>query len=263
MAILKNLSNLVKLLIKKKLGFTCVIKRMSVSDQYEALAAGKIDGLLGAWMPAQSSYYDKHKNSFEDLGPNLEGARLGLVVPDVSSTWLIAQDGQHTESYMKINSIAEIKDHYEEFGGKIIGIEEDSGMMRTMRENLIPAYGLEDFDLIPGSEVSMTAELANAIKKRRWLVVLGWSPHWKFGRWKLKFLDDPKKVWGDEAAEIRTLVRKGLKAELPEVFAFLDKFQWTPEQMEQLLIWNEMGGNPHDNAKRWIKYNRKVVDSWF
>ena len=254
-------TNLVKAGIRDKLGYKCIIKRLSVTDMYAAISNGAQDAMLAAWLPGQTTYYEKYKGGFIDLGPNLEGGRLGLVVPQVSSTWLLAQDGQSTEPYMKIDSIEQIKDHYDEFNGKIIGIESDSGMMTIMREKLIPAYGLDDFELIPGTEVSMTAELASAIKKRKWIVVLGWTPHWKFGRWKLKFLDDPKNIWGS-GESIHTLARKGLKGDLPDVYKFLDNFYWKPEEMEQLLLWNEMGGDPYDNAKRWIRSNPKRVESW-
>jgi glycine betaine/proline transport system substrate-binding protein len=107
----------------------------------------------------------------------------------------------------------------------------------------------------------MTAELAHAIQKRKWIVVLGWSPHWMFGRWALKFLDDPKNIWGGDGT-VHTLVRKGLKEDMPDVYKFLDNFNWKPEDMEQLLVWNKMGGNPYDNAKRWMRNNPKVVESW-
>ncbi len=33
---------------------------------------------------------------------------------------------------------------------------------------------------------------AEAIRKKQWIVVTGWSPHWMFGRWNLHYLDDPK-----------------------------------------------------------------------
>lgn len=253
--------NLVKAVLKKKLGVNCILKRMSVTDQYTAISNGTADALLGAWLPSQDPYYQLHKGDFVDLGPNLEGARLGLVVPQVSSTWLVAEDGQKTEPYMLIDSTEEIKDHYDDFDGKIVGIEVDSGMMKTMRERLLPAYGLEDFELVYGDEVSMTSALANAIKRKQWIVVVGWTPHWKFGRWNLKFLDDPKNIWG-ASARINTLVRKGLKEDMPNVYKVLDKFSWTPSDMEQLLVWNEMKDAPYDNALRWMNYNRKSVDSW-
>jgi len=254
-------SNVIKAVLQKRLGVKCVLKRMSVSEQYAAVSNGTVDAMVDAWLPVQQNYLDAHKDQLEDLGPNLKGAKLGLVVPQVSSTWLLSEDGQTTEPYMVIDSIEEINDHYDDFGGKIIGIEEDSGMMRTMREKLIPAYGLEDFELIAGNEVTMTAQLADAIKKKRWVVVLGWTPHWKFGRWNLKFLKDPKNMWG-ESARIHTLARKGLKDEMPEVYDFLDSFRWTPEEMEQLLIWNHMKDTPYDNAQRWMNYNKERVESW-
>ncbi len=254
-------SNLVKAVLWNKLKVKCRLRQMGVSEQYESVSNGSIDAMVGAWLPGQTKYLENHKDQLEDLGPNLEGAKIGLVVPVVSSTWLMSQDG-NTEGYMKIDSIEEIKDHYDDFNGKIIGIETDSGMMTIMRDKLISAYGLDEFELIPGTEVSMTAELANAIKKRKWIVVLGWTPHWKFGRWALKFLDDPKKVWGG-GESIHTLARKGLKDEMPKVYKFLDNFKWSPDNMEQLLLWNQMGGNPYENANRWIKANPEIVESWF
>ena len=56
-------------------------------------------------------------------------------------------------------------------------------------------------------------------------MVTGWTPHWKFARWDLKFLDDPKKVYG-EAETINTIVRQGLKEDMPEVYAVCDAFKW-------------------------------------
>ncbi len=254
-------SNVVKAVLQKKLGVKCILKRMSVTDQYEAVSDGRIDAIVGSWQPAQQKYLDRHKGQYEDLGPNLKSARLGLVVPQVSSTWLLAQDGQTTEPYMVIDSIEEINDHYDDLEGKIIGIEEDSGMMTVMREKLIPAYGLDDFELVAGNETTMTAQLADAIKKKKWIVVLGWTPHWKFGRWNLKFLKDPKNIWG-QTARIHTLVRTGLKEEMPDVHDFLDSFRWTTKEMEQLLIWNEMKDTPYDNALRWMNYNKERVSTW-
>ncbi len=255
-------ANIVKAALKERLNVRCILKRMSVTDQYEALSNDSMDVILGAWLPSQQPYYEKHKSGFTDLGPNLEGAQLGLVVPQVSSTWLVSQDGQHTEPYMRIDSTEELDSHFDDFRGKIFGIEEDSGMMKTMREKLIPAYGLENFELVAGNEITITAQLANAIRKKEWIVVLGWTPHWKFGRWKLKFLDDPKKIWGG-TARIHTLVRKGLKQDMPKIYQVLDNFNWTPEEMEQLLVWNEMKDAPYENAIRWMNYNKKRVDSWF
>ena len=78
-------TNLVRAVIREKLGHKCIIKRLSVTDMYEAVGNKTQDAMLAAWLPGQTSYYDKYKGNFVDLGPNLEGGRLGLVVPQVSS----------------------------------------------------------------------------------------------------------------------------------------------------------------------------------
>ncbi|RDD60424.1 hypothetical protein DRB17_18120 [Ferruginivarius sediminum] len=32
----------------------------------------------------------------------------------------------------------------------------------------------------------MTSSLKRAIEREEWVVVTGWSPHWRFGRWDLR-----------------------------------------------------------------------------
>jgi glycine betaine/proline transport system substrate-binding protein len=109
----------------------------------------------------------------------------------------------------------------------------------------------------------MVAELSHAIQKQRWIVVTGWVPHWIFARWDLKFLEDPKGVFGDRG-NINTLARKGLEEDMPEVYRFLDRFEWEPEEMGQLLLWNreDNGLYPYEKALRWIRTHRDRVDSW-
>jgi len=109
----------------------------------------------------------------------------------------------------------------------------------------------------------MAAELSDAIRKQKWIVVTGWIPHWMFARWKLKFLDDPKNVYGGNE-EINTIVRKGLKEDMPEVYRFLDKFHLTPEDLGQLMIWiqEDHGMFPYDKALRYMRYHPEQIQSW-
>jgi glycine betaine/proline transport system substrate-binding protein len=124
-------------------------------------------------------------------------------------------------------------------------------------------YGLYGYELIKGSEVSMTAELSNAIRKQRRIVVTGWVPHWMFARWKLKFLDDPKNIYGGKE-EIHTIVREGLEGEMPDVYRFLDQFRWEPEELEQLMIWikEDDGMFPGEKALRYMRFHPEQIESW-
>ena len=99
-------------------------------------------------------------------------------------------------------------------------------------------------------------------KDRQWIVVTGWTPHWKFARWKLKYLDDPRGIYGGEEY-ISTIVRKELDKEMPEAYQILDRFHWTAADMEVLMVWNrEDGADPYLNAKRWVDENPEKVKDW-
>lgn len=239
-------TNLVKAVIEEKLGMKCEITPVSAAAMWQSVATGDQDGMVAAWLPTTHAHYLKEvKDKVENLGPNLEGTRIGLVVPE----------------YVTIKSIAELNDNADKFDGKIIGIDPGAGIM-SKTEKAIKDYGLDKFELVEGSGATMTAALGNAIKKDEWVVVTGWTPHWKFARWKLKYLEDPKELYGGEE-HIGTIVRKGLKEDMPKVYSFLDKFNWTPDQMAELMIWNqEEGADPYKNAQKWIKENPKEVESW-
>jgi glycine betaine/proline transport system substrate-binding protein len=109
----------------------------------------------------------------------------------------------------------------------------------------------------------MLAEFSHAVRKHRWIVVTGWVPHWKFTRWPLKFLEDPKNIYGGEQ-HISTIARKGLQQDMPEVYQFLDVFKWSPEEMSQLLIWIHADQDmyPYENALRFIRQNKSLIESW-
>jgi glycine betaine/proline transport system substrate-binding protein len=256
-------TNLVQAVLQEKMGVQCDIIPLTADKMWEAVATGDADAMVAAWLPTtHGHYYQKYENQVENLGPNLEGARIGLVVPDVTVGRQTAASGQRNAPYITVESIPGLKNYAGKFNRKIIGIDPEAGIMQKTRDAM-QVYGLSNFRLIEGSEVSMTAELSDAIRKQKWIVVTGWIPHWMFARWKLKFLDDPKKVYGGDEA-INTIVRKGLKEDMPEVYAFLDKYQVSTEELDQLMIWirEDHGMFPYDKALRYMRYHPKQIRSW-
>ena len=71
----------------------------------------------------------------------------------------------------------------------------------------------------------MTAELGRAYAKQQSIAVTGWVPHWMFAKWKLKFLEDPKGVYG-AAETVNSIGSKELATKAPEVAEFLKNFHW-------------------------------------
>lgn len=256
-------ANLVRAVLVEKMGVDCEIIPMEADKMWMSVAEGTADAMVAAWLPKTHGHYFREvAGRVENLGPNLEGAKIGLVVPHFSVGRQTLGTGLRNKAYIRAQSIGELKTYANKFHGKIIGIDPEAGVMKRADE-AIRAYDLSGFRLIPGSEISMTAELSNAIRKQRWIVVTGWSPHWMFGRWDMRFLEDPKNVFGGEE-HIATIVRKGLKADMPKVYAFLDKFYWTPEEMDQMMVWikDDEGMYPYEKAIRWLRFNKERVSSW-
>ena len=86
-------SSVVKEVMEQK-GFDVTVTPVDVAVVFESIANGDGDATLAAWLPiTHKDFYEQYKDDFEDLGENLEGAKIGLVVP----------------SYMDIDSIEELE----------------------------------------------------------------------------------------------------------------------------------------------------------
>jgi glycine betaine/proline transport system substrate-binding protein len=203
--------------------------------------------MVAAWLPTtHESYMKDNEGKLEDLGPNLDGTKLGLVVP----------------SYMNINSIEDLNG---EVGGTlnytITGIEPGAGLMMKT-ESVLEEYGLKDkWTLLESSSAAMAQALEKAYNNEEPIIVTGWTPHWKFAKMDLKYLEDPKGVYGQDE-QIHTIVRTGLKDDQPEAYAFLDAFNWTPDDMAEVMIQIVEGASPEDAAKAWVEANADKVDAW-
>jgi glycine betaine/proline transport system substrate-binding protein len=238
-------TNVVKAVLQEKLGYEVETTPVSAAAMWQALSTGDVDAMTTAWLPVTHGHYlEKVKDGVENLGVNCEGAGIGLVVP----------------TYVTIDSIAEMNEHADKFNGEITGIDPGAGIM-SKTEEAIEEYGLDNFKLMESSGSMMTAVLADKIKNQDWVVVTGWTPHWKFARWDLKYLEDPKGVYGG-TEYIATIVRKGLKEDMPEVYNFLDNFHWTLADIGEVMGWNAEGADPYDSAKRWINENPDKVAAW-
>jgi glycine betaine/proline transport system substrate-binding protein len=143
---------------------------------------------------------------------------------------------------------------------KIIGIDPGAGLMKAASK-VLDEYKLDDWKLVEGSSAAMTASLKKAYDKKESIIVTGWTPHWMFAKFDLKYLDDPKGVFGKDET-IHTIVRKGLKDDLPGAYKVLDQFNWTPDDMGAVMSKIVDGENPEDAAAKWVKDNTDKVAEW-
>ncbi|MCF8110463.1 MAG: glycine betaine ABC transporter substrate-binding protein [Desulfobacteraceae bacterium] len=236
---------MIKAVLEEKLDYECNLRPVSAPALWQTTASGNADGFVCAWLPSlHRVYYAKAGDNVVDLGPNLGGTKVGLVVP----------------KYVEINSIEQLRQHSEKFDNKIIGIDPGAGIMLATREAM-DAYGLENMELVAGSGAVMTSVLGSKIDKGEWVVVTGWTPHWKFATWDLKYLKDPKNVFGGSEA-IHTIVRKNLKTEKPELYEFLDNFYWELGDIHEVMAMIRQSGKPYETAVEWINKNPEKIEPW-
>lgn len=256
-------ANLIKAVFEEKLGIACEITPMGADKMWQAVAKGDADAMASAWLPdTHFHYHEQFKDQVVDLGPNMEGTQIGLVVPDVTMGRLTAGSGLRNKPYITIDSITGLSDHADKFNYRIVGIEPEAGIMHKTREAM-ETYGITEFRLQESSEVAMMAELSHAIRHQKWIVITGWLPHWSFARWNLKFLDDPQNVFGGPGA-IHTIVRQGLEKDMPRAHRVLDRFCWEAPDMGQLMLWiqEDDGLFPYEKALRWMRTNPEKVKAW-
>lgn len=143
---------------------------------------------------------------------------------------------------------------------EIIGIDPGAGLMAAT-EKVLSAYELNDWKLIEGSDTAMMAALEKAYKGQKPIIITGWTPHWMFSKYDLKYLEDPKKVYGEDE-KIHTIVRLGLKDDEPTAYTFLDRFHWEPSNMEDVMVSIQGGTSPEEAAGNWVEANLDKVNEW-
>lgn len=237
-------TNIIKTVLEDK-GYKVKIVPLSGAAMWQAVATGEADAMVAAWLPATHAAYNaKLKDKVVDLGPNVTGAKIGWAVP----------------TYVDITTIEDIKKDPAKFGGKVIGIDPGAGLMKAS-EKAVKDYGLP-VKLVEGSDATMVAALKDAYAKKEPIVVTTWTPHWMFAEWDLKYLADPKGVFGGEET-VNTVVSTKLKEEAPEAYKILDNFSLSLDDEQKVMVENNKpGADPAATAKAWVAANKDKVDTW-
>lgn len=152
-----------------------------------------------------------------DLGVIYDGARIGWVVPSY-----VPKDKLDSRSDLKKSGVADKLNH------KIQGISAGAGEMERSKDAL-NSYGLRHYNLISASGSAMTAALAPAIQRKQWIVVTGWSPHWMWGRFHLRYLKDPKNALGT-SEHVDAIASKSFYAQAPKVYDLISRMHYSVAQ---------------------------------
>jgi glycine betaine/proline transport system substrate-binding protein len=238
-----SLTNVGKLLLEK-IGYKVDLKQLDTGLIYQSLSTGDVDVFFNAWLPGQQSYLNKLGDKIDILATSAGPTPGGLMVP----------------SYVNVSSIEQLNDPkvVASLGGKIVGIDAGSGLMMKTKE-VLKTYGL-NVELVTSSGAAMSAAFKTAYEKKEPIVVTGWCPTAMCAKYSVKFLDDPKNIYG----ETRNwhVASKAFRAEHPRAVQFLSRFTLFEKQMSNVMVWiDEDGMKPEAAAQRFLDENKELV--WY
>ncbi len=237
------MTHLAKAYLDQK-GYEVDIKPIEPGPIYASLSKGDADVFLDAWLPnTHGEYWERFGDKIDHIGTAFGGGTTGLVVP----------------GYVTIDSITQLNDNVEKFDGEIIGIGSGAGIHKNTLK-AIEEYSL-DFKQVTSSGTAMVAALEGAMNDNEWIVITGWKPHFKWARYDIKYLEDPKGVFPKD--ELRILARKGFAEDFPKLAEFFGNYELGEAKLYELMADVKDANDPIDGAKKFLQNNKELVDGWF
>lgn len=142
----------------------------------------------------------------------------------------------------------------------ITGIEPGAGITERTEAALEEYDNLDGWELETSSTAGMMGQLDTAYSNEDPIVLTGWTPHYKFEQYDLKFLEDPEGVFG-EPEFVHTMARMGFEEDLPEAYAIFENFSWEVDDMQAIML-DAQDMDFDEAAAQWIEANQDTVDSW-
>ena len=240
-------SHVSQIMLEEELGYEVELQLLDVGPLFEGVASGDLDAFQDVWLPTtHETYWDEFQDEVVDLGQWYEGeATLGIAVPE----------------YVEARTIGDLAESRDEFGGRIVGIEPGSGIMGVVADEAIPAYGLDDYELVDSSTPAMLGQVQSSLENEQPIAFTAWKPHWMFTAYDVRYLEDPEGAMG-EAETLSAIARKGLEEDAPEAFEFLDNLTLTEQQLGELELAIQEAENPEEGTRAWLEDNRAVAEAW-
>ncbi len=243
--------------ILNTLGYDASKVTLSVPIAYNALAMGDVDIFLGNWMPSMETIADKFfkQGTVIKYVANMTGAKYTLAAP------AYVVDGG-LKDFSDIAKYADKLDH------KIYGIErgnDGNQIIQAMIDS--DKFGLGNFKIVETSEPIMLSEVKNLVQEKKWVVFLGWSPHY------MNQLIDMKYLTGSTAdtfganngtATVYTNIRKGFAEEQPNVGKFLKNFTFPIAMMNEIsqMMKDDTNLKHGEAGLIWLKTHPEIYRGW-
>ncbi|NYF10274.1 glycine betaine/proline transport system substrate-binding protein [Leifsonia sp. AK011] len=240
-------SELWKAVLESK-GYDVSLEYADVAPLFAGLSTGDYDFTTDVWLPGtHAAYVEEFGDEIVDLGAWNDESKLTVAV----------------NADAPIDSLSELAANADLFGDQIVGIEPGAGLTAAMENEVIPGYGLTDMTFTTSSTAAMLTELKAATDAGENVVVTLWEPHWAYGAFPIKNLEDPEGALGGTES-LHSFSRVGFSDDFPEVAAWLSDFEMDLEQLyslENVLFVENDTDDLGPLVEQWIADNQEYVDS--
>ncbi|QYF72099.1 glycine betaine ABC transporter substrate-binding protein [Cryobacterium sp. PAMC25264] len=229
-------------------GYNVTLEYADVAPVYVGLAEGDYDMNMDVWLPnTHASYVKEYGDDISDLGAWNDEAKLTIAV----------------NADAPIDSLAELGENADLFGNRIVGIEPGAGLTEAVTNESIPTYGLEGMEYLTSSTAAMLAELTAATDAGENIAVTLWEPHWAYGSFDLKNLEDPEGTLG-AAESLHVYGKKDFSTDFPQVTEWMSGFKMDLDHLyslETAMLVDYDGTEYGPIVQKWIEENQEYVDS--
>lgn len=236
-------------ILSSRMGQDVELIQTDIAPQYQGVANGDIDVMVMAWLP------DTHADYMDSVGPDL--VSLGILYGYARLGWAVPEYIPESE----LSSIEDLKDPEvrKKLDGTITGIDPGAGLTRLSKDAL-DTYGLDDYNLLISSESGMMAALDRAVKRDNWVVVTAWSPHWMFGAYELRYLDDPEGALGQHE-RVHAMARKGFYQDNIEAALFLSRLYIDIDVLQEYM-YKAQETSYEQAVAEFMDDNPELIDYW-
>jgi len=210
---------------------------------YAALTKGDVQIMASQIDYVAHDYWNRNKNRLEKLSPVSHGLYQGIAVP----------------KYVTIDSIEELNENADKFGGRLIGIEPGAGLMREASD-AIDAYGLK-LQLVEGSTAGMTAALKSAVDRKEWIAVTLWEPTWMALKFDTRFLADPKGIFAPPQSYY-WIAQKGFAEANPEAREIIGSVYIPIEEIARINAAVNDGQTMDQAVAEWTASHEDRLKRW-
>lgn len=240
-------SELWKAILTEK-GYTVTLEDADPAAVFAGLSTGDYDATFDVWLPETHADYIKTFGAdITDLGAWNNESKLTIAVNEDSP----------------ITSLEELAANADKFGNRIVGIDSGAGLTKATEERVIPGYGLEGMEFLTSSTAAMLTELKTATDNGENIVVTLWEPHWAYGAFPIRNLEDPQGTLAT-VESIHSYGNATFAEDFPTATGWLKNFKMDLEMLyslETAMFVDYDGSDYGPIVEKWIADNQEWVNS--